>query len=171
MSLADFGSFKIVLRNLIDKNIHDDLTKDEIDVQFSHLLKSIAKYFTEEKYFFLFDWIAEAVKREKELLYHKHFIDVTQKEKLENLQILIFKTHTIHSLIIEMIIDKIFVSNTKYIQFMNDDQFDLAVKVKISTLGFANSFLIFLTEKRNLDEKLFDKYIDLISKALNIFTI
>ena len=171
MSLADFGSIKIVLKNLIEKNIHNGLNKEEIDYQFSLLLKSIAKYFAEERYFFLFDWISEAVKREHELMYHKHFINIKEKEKLDNIQILIFKTHALHSLIIEMVIDKIFISNTMYIQYINEDKFDLAVKVKIATLGFANSFLIFLTEKRNLDEELFDKYIDLISKALTIFTI
>ena len=171
MSLADFGAIKIVLRDLLLKNANNELSIGEIDYQFSFLLENISKYFFERKYFFLFDWITETIKREDELRIksdeiHPYF----QKEKKAILDQLIQKVHLVHSKIIELVVDEIYLSYMDYIDLKRIDELDLAIQSKISTLGLANSFLLYLTENRSLNEKVYDSYIELISQSLEIFT-
>ncbi len=170
MSLADFGSIKIVLRDLLEKNKNDLLSEDYIDIHFNCILEKISYYLSKEQYFFLFDWILETIKKENEL--NQKIIQNNLKEGNDQKRVLdtiIMKLHSIHTKIIEMVIDEIHVSYMDYIDLRNIDEFDLAIQCKISTLGLANSFLLFLTENRHINEFIFDSYIELISQTFQVF--
>ena len=170
MSLADFGAIKIVLKDLLLKNANNELSIGEIDYQFSLLLENISKYFFEGKYFFLFDWITETIKREDELRIKSAEIHpFFQKDKKKILNELILKLHLFHSKIIELVVDEIYLSYMDYIDLKRINELNLAIQSKISTLGLANSFILYLTENRSNNENVYDSYIEMISQALEIF--
>lgn len=170
MSLRDFGSVKRIVKDLVKKEDQNTLSEEDLDHQFSTLVKCITTYISEEKYFFLFDWIKESMIKEQELLkiYYNSVLDQTVPPK-ELLLPIIFKLNLVHSKIIEAVVDEIYITYFDYVELLNINEFELAVKSKIMTLGLANSFILFLTENRCLDERIFDGYIELISQALGIF--
>ena len=170
MSLTDFGTIRNVIRSLLEKSNNLNLSKIEIDYQFSYILEKIAIYFSEEKYFFLFDWITETVKKEQELGKKLCYYIIQGDEKQrEILQILIFKLNVVHAKIIESVVDEIYLSYMDYIDLKSINEIEVAIESKIRTLGLANSFILYLTENRYINEHLFDSYIELISQALNVF--
>jgi hypothetical protein len=170
MSLGDFAKIKVILNELIEKNTNDGLSPVEIDYQFSFLLNEIEKFYSENKFYFLFDWIYESIKKEIELteLYKKAQNDETNDKK-DLIQLLILKTNLIHSKIIEMVADDIFLSYMDYIELKGINELELAIKSKILTLGIANSFILYLSENRKLNEVVYDSYIEIIHQALKVF--
>lgn len=170
MSLTDFGAMRSVIRSLIEKNDNNSLSKVEIDYQFSFILEKITNYFAEEKYFFLFDWITETVKKEKELAQTlKKCSNLDCTEKKDMLTILIFKLHVVHVKIIELVIDEIHLDYMDFKELHAINEIELAIDSKIRAISVANSFLLYLSENRILNEDLFDLYIKFISQALDIF--
>lgn len=170
MSLSEFGSVKRIVKDLLEKEDQNNLSEEDLDHQFSMLIKSITTYISEDKYFFLFDWILDSMLKEQELLkiYYNSVLDQTLPPK-DLLLPIIFKLNLVHSKIIETVVDEIYISYIDYVELLNINEFELAVKSKIMTLGLANSFILFLTENRCFDEQIFDEYIELISQALGIF--
>ena len=170
MSLSDFGTVKRILKDLLEKSDRQDLSKSELDYQFSTLLKTVSRFLSEGRYFFLFDWILETVKKEHELLkiLNDTILD-QEKPNSDSLLLLVFKIKLMHAKIIELIADEIYISYIDYIDLLNIPELELAVRSKIETLGMANSFLLFLAEHRSLDYRTFDRYIEIISQALSIF--
>ncbi len=170
MSLSDFGTVKKIIRDLLEKNDRNDLSEAELDHQFATLINSISKYIAEGRYFFLFDWIIESVKREQQLLnlLNDTILDQEQKNK-DILLLLVFKLKLTHAKIIEQIADEIYIAYIDFIDLLNMNEIELAVRSKVTTLGMGSSFLLFLTEHRCLDKRTFDRYIQIISQALSIF--
>ena len=172
MSLGILGSFGGIVKEIQNKNSNTILKKDEIDQQFILLLNHLKKLFFNKRYFLLFNYMTDSVKTENDLATTYKYILKTKA--IENVQsglfrLLMQRTRLIHSTIIEMVVEEIFVSYMDYQDYMKSYELDLAIEIKLSVMNLVNDFTVYLTEYRFLNEKLFDSYIYQIYEAQDIF--
>lgn len=144
------------------------VSQESIDNQFVSLLKTVERYFREQEYELLFEWLAELVRKELELK-KKQEMDF-RVYKRDSINLLICKVNLFHARIIEMLIDEIDIAYQDF-QEMKVTNPEFAEQIKFSTLTMANEFINHLTEYRSIDEPVFDQYIELISQSLNIFNL
>lgn len=173
--IIPINDFSSVIRSFIEKNSKSELKKAEIDKHFSSILNKISFDFhrslTTEDFSPLFEYISKSVSSEIEL--HKRY-DFEKMRKFSSTNIyilgqLIAKTNFIHTRIVSMVVDEIFLFYSDYAEVRRAKDFLVADELKISAVKIASQFILFLTENRTIDETIFDRYITLISQALNIF--
>lgn len=143
-------------------------TVENIDNQFMSLLKTIERYFQNQEYDLLFEWLTELIKKELELK-HKQELDYRTFKK-DSINILICKVNMFHSRIIEMLIDDIDIAYNDYLE-MKASNPEFADQLKLSTISLVNDFVDHLTEHRIINEGIYDQYIDLINQSLQIFNV
>lgn len=169
------NDFNSIIRSFIEKNSKNELKKAEIDKHFSSILKKISvdyhRSLTTGDFSSLFDYISNSVSSEKELRKYYNF-EKMRKYSSTNIFILgqlIAKTNFIHSKIISMVVDEIFLFYSDYAEVYRANDFLVANELKITAVKLASKFIVYLTTNRSTDEVTFDRYIKLISQALNIF--
>lgn len=145
---------------------NDNFSVQDIDNQFVSLLKTVERYFREQEYELLFEWLAELVKKELELK-HKQEMD-SHIYKKDSINLLICKVNLFHARIIEMLIDEIDIAYQDYLE-MKEHNPEFSQQLKFSTITMASEFINHLTESRVIDEAVFDQYIELLSQSLQIF--
>ena len=174
MSIRQY-ELSFVIKNLIEKNSKNELSIKDIDFQFSALIDKIQDNFLESlhsnDFSIFFDYISESIKAEHQLRIKYAF----EKQRLYSatniysLGLLITKINVIHTKIISLVVDEIFLLYSDYAELYRIQDFEIAWKLKIQAINLANIFILYLTDNRFIDEQLYDKYIKLISQALYIF--
>ena len=175
--MSEISDFKTVLKTLIEQNTKKELSNREIDIQFSNLIDRISEDFINDlghgDFSSLLDYISESIKVENELR-TKYQFEKARKFTPTNLYVLgllIIKINLIHVKIISLVVDEILLLYSDFSEIRRTDtnDFDLADELKLTAIKLANVFINYLTENRLIDEKTFDKYINLISQALKVF--
>ena len=142
--------------------------EESIDRQFLSLLKTVERYFQNQEYDLLFEWLTELIKKELDLKRKQE--ENFRVYKKDSINLLICKVNLFHARIIEMLIDDIDVAYQDYLE-MKTSNSEFADQLKFSTISVVNDFINHLTENRAIDEVVFDQYIDLISQSLQIFNL
>ena len=163
------------IRTFVEKNSKNELNKAELDKHFSSVLEKISADFyhslSNGNCSSIYDYLSKSISSEINLR-EKYEFEKLRKYSSTNLYILgqlIAKTNFIHTKIISMVIDEIFLFYSDYAEVRRAQDYLIADVLKISAIKLANKYILFLTENRAIDETIFDKYIKLISQALNIF--
>ena len=145
-----------------------NISVESIDQQFLSLLKTVEKYFEEQEFDLLFEWLTELIKKEGELK-RKQQEDFRVYQK-DSINLLICKVSMFHARIIEILVNAIDDAYYDY-RVISETSPLFGNKVKTATIFMANAFINHLTENRNINVILIDQYIDLISQELQIFNI
>lgn len=143
-------------------------TEQVIDRQFLSLMKTVERYFSNQEYDLLFEWLNELVKKEVELK-HKQEVDFRTFKK-DSINLLICKVNLFHSRIVEMLIDEIDIAYQDYLDMQSSNP-EFSTQIKFATISMANEFINHLTENRSINEIVVDQYIGLISQSLQIFNL
>lgn len=169
MSTADI-KIKHILNMLAIQIKREDAatTEQVIDQQFLSLMKTVERYFRNQEYNLLFEWLNELIKKEVELK-HKQELDFRTFKK-DSINLLICKVNLFHSRIVEMLIDEIDIAYQDYLDMQSSNP-EFSTQIKFSTISMANDFINHLTENRSINELVIDQYIGLISQSLQIFNL
>ena len=143
-----------------------DISAESIDQQFLSLLKTVEKYFEEQEFDFLFEWLNELIKKEGELKRKQQ--DDFRIYKKDSINLLICKVSMFHARIMEMLVNAIDDAYHDY-RYIGETSPLFSSKIKASTLSMANTFINHLTENRDINAHVIDQYIEIISQALQIF--
>ena len=131
-------------------------------------MKTVERYFREQEYDLLFEWLNELIKKEVELKRKQD--DNFRVFKKDSINLLICKVNLFHARIVEMLVDEIDIAYQDFLD-MKDSNPEFSTQIKFSTIAMANDFINHLTENRSINELVIDQYIGLISQSLQIFNL
>ncbi len=167
MAMADI-KIKHILNMLAIQTKREDVSEQSIDNQFLSLMKTVERYFREQEYDLLFEWLNELIKKESELKL-KQEADFRVYKK-DSINLLICKVNLFHNRIVEMLVDEIDIAYQDFLDMKSSNP-EFAAQIKFSTIAMANDFINHLTENRSINELVIDQYIGLISQSLQIFNL
>jgi len=166
MSTTDIKIGNIIDMLSLQSSRNVDLSEESVDHQFMILIKIAEKNLLEQEYELFFDWLNELIRKETELK-KKRQVDYHIFNKTP-LNVLINKIYKSYKKIFDLLIEDIEISTQDYFN-MNGSNLEFAQKVKIDALSRINTYLIYLTNNRSVNENLYDYYIDLFTQAKDIF--
>ena len=155
------------LTQTILKLYNKEIKEYDVDHHLRKIIEYLKKTSREDKAIILLDWLNESITREKHLM-SKAKVS-TDKYRANIILILISKCKIIHNKIMEFIINELDL----YYDVWHDQQLlnnlELANLTKLMAVEFANKIIINLTDNREINEEIYDHYIDIVSQSLQSF--
>ena len=157
MRFSKHTKYSQILNTLALKIDSSQEDNGEVDKQFNEIFTIIENNFNENKLNIVLEWFHAIVKKEVQI--KKRMIDFPEVYDKPSNRTLIAKMQTLHSKIIEMVIDRVD-------QVVLGDEVDMRVIFEL-----AQTFISSLTVNRMIDEVIYDNYIKILTQAMEIFSL